>query len=245
MRFDTRFKLFLFLAATFVTCLLVGDIIGGKLYSFTAFGVELPVSVGMIPFPVVFLLTDILNEFYGKRAARFVTMVGFVMAILTILFIVVAGAVPWADFTRKPDWSGFTSESWGRIFSGSVFILVASVIAYLVAQLVDIFVFHRLKKATSNRHLWLRATGSTVISQLIDTIIINSIYFGSLGMSPVEIAKIAGLAYLIKLTVAIGMTPLLYLGHALVERLLGLQPIQLGPDGEPIPEPVPVVERAA
>lgn len=223
MTFDARLKLFLFLACLFVTSLLVGDLIGGKLYQTEVGGLALTISVGMIPFPVVFLLTDLINEFYGARSARFVTMVGFAMAWFTILLLVVAGAVPWAPFTQAADWPGVRQASFDNIFASSRKILICSTVAYLVGQLIDIFIFHALRRRLKGRFLWLRATGSTVVSQLIDTVIINFlVWSGSLPFS--TILSLIGTSYLVKLATAIALTPLIYGGHALVERGLGLQP---------------------
>jgi queuosine precursor transporter len=238
MKFDVRTRLFVVLAALFLTCLLVADLIGGKLYAFRISGHEFVLSMGMLPFPIVFLLTDIINEFYGKRAARFVTLVGFVMALITIAIIVIAGSIPWAAFTADPTWTGFDSPSWTRIFANSTWMLFASVITYITSQMLDILVFHGIKRATHNRYLWLRATGSTVVSQAIDTLVITFLAFK--GKLP--LATLLGMcltSYTIKLVVAVSLTPLIYAGHAFVERVLGLHPVVLGPDGQPAEQPVP------
>lgn len=224
MQFDGRTKLFVVLAALFLTCLLVGDIIGGKLYGFRMFDVDFTLSMGMIPFPIVFVLTDTLNEFYGKRAARFVTLVGAVMLALTILFFAVAGVIPWAPFTRDPAWDGFNPDAWERIFANSTRILWASVGAYLLSQFLDIYVFAFLKRLTHARFLWLRATGSTVVSQLIDTIIITSLAFGHL-MTFDQIVDVILASYVIKLCWAVGMTPVIYGLHELLERVFGIPPL--------------------
>ncbi len=232
VRLDSRVRLFVVLSAMFVTCLLVGDIIGGKLYQAKLGGLALTISVGMIPFPVVFLLTDLLNEFYGKKATRFVTLVGFAMAWLTILILQVAVQVPWAPFTRAADWGGVRPESFHNIFASSTRILVSSTFAYLVAQLVDIGMFNALKKRTGNRLLWLRATGSTVVSQGIDTVVIQFLaWWGVLPVS--DIVSIIVTSYLVKVVIAVACTPLIYAGHAVVERSLGIEPVTLDSDGEP------------
>jgi hypothetical protein len=229
MQLDARLKLFLALAALFVTCLVVGDIIGGKLFQVTVGGKVFTITVGMIPFPVVFLLTDLLNEFYGKRAARIVTFVGFAMALFTLGIIWVAVQVPWAPFTYAADWTGMNEASFDRIFAGSQRILLASVTAYLIATLLDISVFHFLKRKTKNRFLWLRATGSTVVSQLIDTFVIQFLAF--YGVMPTKVIfDVILTSYLVKLAIAVGLTPLIYAGHGLVERSLGIPPVVLGPD---------------
>ena len=219
MKLDARQKLFAVLVALFVTSLIVGDLIGGKLYDLgiDIAGLPLGISVGMIPFPLVFLLTDLINEFYGKKAARFVTLVGFAMAWITIIILQLAVMVPWPA-------SGFQA-SYDTIFAGSQKILFASTIAYLTAQLIDIAIFHFVKRKLGDRFLWLRATGSTAVSQLVDTLVIGFIVWSSSKNVP-EILGIVLTSYLTKLAIAIGATPLIYAGHALVERGLGIVPVQ-------------------
>ncbi len=224
MELDGRLKLFVALAALFVTSLLVGDLIGGKLYQTSAAGVALTISVGMIPFPVVFLLTDLLNEFYGQRAARYVTLVGFGMAWFTIGVLWVAGLVPMAPFTTEADWAGVTGDAFQRVFSSSQWILMSSTVAYLIGQLLDIAVFHKLKEHTGGRMLWLRATGSTAISQLIDTVVINLLVWGS-TLPFGDLVSVAATSYVVKLAAAIALTPLIYASHAVVERTLGIAPV--------------------
>lgn len=231
MFLDKRHKLFLVLAGIFTTCLVVGDIIGGKLIETNLFGFQFTTTVGMVPFPVTFLLTDVLNEFYGKRAARFITLVAFCMAVLSFAFIYVAGAVPFAAMTRSPDWSGVTEASFNNVFLGSLRMIIASLCAYLVSQFVDIGVFHLLRRVTSGKMLWLRATGSTAVSQLIDTIVINFVAWSGM-MSAGKIINIIYSAYGLKLFIAIGLTPLIYLAHALVERGLGIPPHPHATDAE-------------
>jgi queuosine precursor transporter len=227
VQLDGRLKLFVFLAGLFFTCLIVGDLIGGKLYQTEIGGHAVTISVGMIPFPIVFLLTDLINEFYGKRAARFVTTVGFVMAWLTIGVLVLAGQVPFAGFTSAADWSGVNQEAFDRVFGSSTRILMASTAAYLTAQLIDIFIFHLLKERTHGRFLWLRATGSTVVSQGIDTVVIQ--FLAWYGVMPVsDILSIIVTSYIVKVVIAIALTPAIYAGHALVERGLKLEPIDVG-----------------
>jgi queuosine precursor transporter len=223
---DPRHKLFLGLAGTFVTCLLVGDIIGGKLIEGRILGLPYTTTVGMIPFPVTFLLTDLLNEYYGPKAARFVTWLGFGMAILAFSFIYLAGTIPIAAFTRDPSWQGVNETTFANVFLGSQRMLLASLCAYLFSQLIDIFVFHSLRRWSNNRFLWLRATGSTATSQLIDTIVITFVAWSGI-LSLDKIVNIIFSAYGLKLLIAVGLTPLLYLAHALVQKGLGLSPLPL------------------
>ena len=226
MFLDKRHKLFLVLTAVFMTCFVVGDIIGAKLVSWTMFGFGFRTTVGMVPFPITFLLTDVINEFYGKRAARFITLLGFGMGVLSFAIIYLAGAIPIADFTRAPSWPGVTEASFNNVFLGSLRMIIASLCAFLVAQFTDIGVFHLLKRLTTNRHLWLRATGSTVASQLIDTIVITVVaWWGT--QSPSEMVMTIYTAYGLKLLIAFGLTPLVYLTHALLEKRLGIKPLLL------------------
>ncbi len=230
--FDARLKLFVVLASIFTTCLVVGDIIGGKLIQTSLAGQTITLTVGMIPFPVTFLLTDLLNEFYGKRAARFVTLVGFAMAVLSFTFIYVAAWVPIAELARAPGWMGVTDDAFNNVFLGSLRMIIASLSAYLVAQFSDIAVFHLFRRATRGRMLWLRATGSTVVSQAIDTLVINTVaWFDRLKVD--EIVNIMLSSYALKFLIAVGLTPAIYAGHALVERWLDMQP--LPPETETIP----------
>lgn len=233
MLLDTRARLFLALTGLFVTALIVGDIIGGKLFEVSVLGSPYTLSVGIIPFPITFVLTDVLNEFYGKRAARTVTFVGLGSAVFAFAVIFTAGAIPFAPFTYAPDWKGITEQDYQSVFLSSQRILAASMVAYIVGQLVDIFVFHKLKAATHNRFIWLRATGSTMVSQLFDTALIQTLaWYGTL-----ETAKLPGLilaSYGVKVVVAIALTPVIYLLHGFVHRVLKLEPVKLGDDGEPL-----------
>ena len=219
MKLDPRQKLLMVLAGLFVTSLIVGDLIGGKLYDLgiELGGLPLGISVGMIPFPIVFLLTDLINEFYGARVARFVTLLGFAMAWFTIAVLQLDTMVPWPP-------SAFQA-SYDTIFAGSQKILFASTIAYLTAQLIDIAIFHAVKRKLGGRFLWLRATGSTVVSQLVDTFVIGFIVWSSQKSVP-EVLGIVLTSYLAKVATAVAVTPLIYAGHALVERGLGLEPVQ-------------------
>jgi hypothetical protein len=240
LRMDLRTKLFVVLAASFTTCLLVGEIIGGKLVELPLPGWTAVMTVGMIPFPVTFLLTDLLNEFYGKKAARFVTFIGFGCAVLTFAFIAIGGVIPIAGFTRASDWSGVTEEAFQNVFLGSQRMIVASLIAYVVAQLIDIFAFQALKRLTRGRLLWLRSTGSTVISQAVDTITINFVaWSGILGFE--QILNVILSSYALKVLIAVSLTPLVYAGHAALERGFGIHPV---PVGELAPEPAVAPERA-
>jgi len=224
----TTHKLFVCLAAVFVSCLLLGDVIGGKTIP-TPLG---PISVGIIPFPVTFLLTDVVNDFYGRRGARFLTFVGFGMALLAWLILQLGTVLPPHESTY------FTQPEFEKIFGGSAQLFVASMIAYLLGQLLDIQVFQFWKALTRSKHLWLRATGSTLLSQIVDTVVINVVFWGWTAAADASsflgkmtfgdrwtwvFAKV-GREYGIKVVVAILLTPAVYAIHAFVIRVLKIEP---------------------
>lgn len=225
---DGSQKLFVYLGAVFVACLLLGDITGGKTIA-TPLG---PISVGIIPFPVTFLLTDVVNDFYGRQGARFLTFLGFWMAALAWAVLQLSTWLPVDESTY------FTQAEFQKIFGGSAQLFVASMVAYMVSQLLDINVFQYWKGLTESRHLWLRATGSTVVSQLVDTITINVLFWswtalseptGFLGsMAPADrwewIFRKIGREYGIKVLVAVLLTPVVYAVHGAIVRALHLAP---------------------
>ena len=200
--------LYLWLAGLFVAALVTADLIGGKMFRLG--GVDL--SVGMLSFPLTFVLTDVLNEFYGPRGARRVTFLGLGSAIFALAVIQLAIALPTSpesplagpDFSRVLGWSG-------RLF-------VASLSAYVLGQLLDISVFALLRRMAHGRLLWLRATGSTLVSQLLDTVVVTSLLLA--GAKPAGyIAAVIRDSYIVKVVIAIALTPVIYGIHALVLRL--------------------------
>lgn len=223
MKLDARLNLFITLVAVFMVCLVVGDLIGGKVTSIHLFGREWPFSVGQLAFPVTFILTDILNEFYGRKVVRRITLLAFVMVGLTFGIVYLAGAMPWWSVTRAPGWDGVTPKEFTVVFTQATRIQLSSMTAFLVANLVDISVFFWFKKATGDKYLWLRATGSTAISQLIDTALITALVFGT-KITFEQYVSFVTTSYLIKLTAAIGVTPVIYALHELIEKKFKIPP---------------------
>ena len=204
---DRKQKLYVWLTALFVAALITGDLIGGKL--FRVGGIDL--SVGMLAFPLTFLLTDIVNEFFGTHGARRLTFIGLGVAIFVFTVLRVAVMLP-----TSPE-SMLTASQFETVFGLSSRLYIASLSAYLIGQMLDISVFVLLRKLTGHRLLWLRATGSTILSQAIDTLIVNAVLMAgtkSIGF----ILTVARNSYVMKLALAIGLTPLIYLGHAILRR---------------------------
>lgn len=222
LRLAPRHQLYLVLVSLFVTCLLVADIVAGKSFVLG----DLSMSVGTVTFPIVFVLTDIVNEYYGRPGARFMTAVG--MAMLVIAFALITGA---RLLPVHPTDSWVSQESFDNVFGITFRFFGASLAAYLISQIVDIQFFHALKSITESRHLWLRAIGSTAISQVVDTFVVN---FGAqIGHLPASrILEITIASYFYKILVALMLTPLCYLAHGIITRRMGI-------------EPAPIDEKAA
>lgn len=231
-RFDIGQLLYVWLTAVFVTALVMANVLGVKLFRF-----ELPLgsatipvehTVGMLAFPITFLLTDLLNEYYGKRAARRTTYVAFTMAFLAFLLIGVARGVPIKE--GIPGTANATSFE--NIFGSASLMYLASLVAFLLGSLLDIAIFGMFKRLTKGKLVWLRATGSTVISQLFDSFIITFVFFQGfpilLGKEPAGLDFVFATAltgYVLKFVISVFLTPVIYAGRWAVARFFGLRPI--------------------
>ena len=204
---DRKQRFFIWLTAIFVAALITGDFIGGKF--FVLFGHNL--SAGIIPFPLTFVLTDVVNEFYGTEGARRLTFVGLGAALFVWLVIQLALHLPPSPVSPIPD-AVFQSA-----FGTSARLYVASLSAYVIGQLLDISIFRALRRATGHRLLWLRATGSTVLSQMIDSFTVSLVFLAgtqSMGF----ITRNAANNYVGKLIMAVLLTPVIYAMHGLFRR---------------------------
>ena len=205
-----RERIYVLLTSLFVAALIAGDFIGGKFFSFAG----RTFSAGIIPFPLTFVLTDVVNEFYGKEGARRLTYAGLVAAVFVWAVTSLALALPTVQDSPISD------QAFRGAFGTSARLYVASLAAYLVGQLLDISIFEMLRKATGQRLLWLRGTGSTVLSQAIDSVSVSFVFL--VGARPVRfIASSAANNYVGKLLMAVLLTPLIYVGHAVLRRCLG------------------------
>lgn len=184
---------------------------GGKLIQWGPFAL----SVGVIPWPIVFLSTDLINEYFGRAGVRRLTFLTAVLIAYAFVVVFAAMQVPAASFSPVGD------EAFNLVFGQSLWIIVGSIVAFMISQLVDVTVFWFFRDRTGDRFLWLRATGSTVISQGIDTVVVLGIAFllpGKLTLD--QFFSLAATNYTYKLLVAVGSTPLVYVGHRLVGRFL-------------------------
>ncbi len=236
---DKPTKLFLFITAFFVANALIAECIGGKIFSlekllgikpsdFTLFGqsgLAFNLTCGVLLWPLEFIITDIVNEYYGPKAVRRISYIA--IALISYAFIMFYGAmkIPPADF-----WIGSKQDSgvpdmqaaFGGIFGQGMWIILGSLTAFLVSQIVDVTVFHKIKKITGEKWIWLRATGSTLVSQLVDSFIVLFIAFkiGN-GWSWQLVLAICLVNYIYKFTMAILLTPLIYLLERQIEKYVG------------------------
>jgi uncharacterized integral membrane protein (TIGR00697 family) len=229
-------RLLLFLTAFFVSNALVAEFIGIKIFSvertlgfepinFTLWGVEhlsINMSAGILNWPLVFIMTDLVNEYYGYRGVRALTRLAILFIAYAFGIVYLAIAVVPADIWHSQEIE--LNKAFAFIFGQGLWNIGASLTAFAVSQWVDVMVFHFIRRRTGEQKLWLRATGSTVFSQVIDSFIVTFIlfYFNPnfhLPFWQVLVLGVVGYSY--KFVVALATTPLLYLAHTIIERYLG------------------------
>lgn len=227
--------LYAWLAALSAACLIIGDVVGIKLFRIALGDFAIVHTCGMLTFPITFLITDLLNEYYGKKAARRVALVSCSMAMLVFVVINIAQAMPYLDAPYN-----VSKASFDQIFGSAKVMYIASLAAYLVGSLCDIWIFSLIKSFTGERMVWLRATGSTVVSQLLDSFIVTYLAF-NLGrvlfpsgdpptpaMPLGEVFKTACTGYVLKFCIAIALTPVIYMGRVWIKKVIGIRPLPAG-----------------
>lgn len=234
-----RNRLFMILAGIFITNALLAEIIGTKIFSvektagfdpahlnIIGFVMDFNLTAGVLIWPVVFITTDLINEYFGKPGVKHISYFTVVLISYSFLILFMAIQLPpadwWLDANNK-DLAGNTFNinfAFGKIFGQGLRIIIGSITAFLVGQLVDVFVFQKLRKLTGSKMLWLRATGSTLVSQLVDSYVVLFIAFYGTFTNE-QIIAIGITNYLYKFAVAILLTPLIYIGHSLIDRYLG------------------------
>ncbi len=242
---DRPTKLFIVLAAFFSANALIAECIGTKLFSlektlglgvhpFSLFGQDgltYTLTCGVLLWPLEFVLTDVVNEFYGPKAVRRISYIAVGLISYAFVMFYLAIHIPadssfWTGSGREagvPD----MQDAFAAIFGQGMLIIFASLVAFLVSQIIDVTVFHRIKRITGEKKVWLRATGSTLVSQLVDSFIVLAIAFGhKWGWQRVLAVGLVNYSY--KAVMAIGLTPVIYLmerriavwfGPALTQRM--------------------------
>jgi len=233
--------LYLVLASFFITNALIAEFGGVKMFSvekllgiaplqLNIFGMitDLNLSVGVLIWPIVFVFSDIINEYFGKNGVKRISFITAGMIAYAFLIIMMWIDMPPADFwlqLNRIDGQGQPFDinfAYSSIFRMGLGIIIGSLTAFLVSQLVDAYVFHYFRKLTGHKYLWLRSTGSTVVSQLIDSFVILIIAFYFLGnWSFGQVLKVGLVQYSYKIVLAILLTPLIYLVHYAIDSYLG------------------------
>lgn len=239
-------KLFILLAGFFITNALVAEFIGTKIFSWEAtlglnpaqlniFGKPLnfDMTAGVLLWPVVFIMTDLINEYYGKKGVRQLSFIAAGLLVYAFIAIYVSMSLKGSGWwLNSQNGAGITNmeNAFNAVFGQGLAIIVGSLVAFLVGQITDAYIFSKVKSKTGGNMIWLRATGSTVVSQLIDSFLVLFIAFNvgiKLGNHPEQawpieqVLRIGTLNYIYKFSVAILLLPLLYFVHHLVDRYLG------------------------
>jgi hypothetical protein len=234
---DKPTKLFVFFAAFFVANALIAESIGTKLFSlekllgvhpanFTLFGqsgLSFVLTCGVLLWPLEFIMTDIINEYYGPKAVRRISFIAVGLISYAFLMYFLAIHVPPADFwvsSRTKEGIPDMQNAFDSVFGQGMRIIIGSLVAFLVSQIVDVTVFHKIKERTGEKHVWLRATGSTVVSQLVDSYIVLFIAFSGI-FSWQQILAIGIMNYMYKFLMAIVLTPVIYLVEGRINKYFG------------------------
>ncbi|SVA46973.1 uncharacterized protein METZ01_LOCUS99827 [marine metagenome] len=226
-------RIYLLLAGIFIASLISSNLIFQKFFFWTPFAFlanpdsgnwvswlseyTFELSVGILPYPITFLVTDIISEIYGREKANRVVMVGFISSIF------IMGVVMVGDMVSATQWSPVDDSVFHRVFGLFGPAVFASMTAYITAQFIDIRIFHFWKRKTNNRHLWLRNNGSTIFSQLIDTL---SVLFLLCSFGVIDWVRFYPLllnGFLFKVLVALIDTPFFYLFSHLLRNYFGLK----------------------
>ena len=241
---DKSTRLFIILGGFFIANALIAEIIGVKLFSLEkSLGLEpanlrffgnsfsFNLTAGVLLWPVVFIMTDIINEYYGPKGVRFLSFIAIILIAYSFLMFTGAIGLYPADFWAKDYFPGVpdSNKAFSGIFGQSQAIIVASLAAFLISQLLDVFIFHKIKRFTGEKSIWLRATGSTLVSQLIDSFVVLFIAFyvmpsltgQSKAWSLAQVMATCVGNYIYKFLVAVVLTPIIYLVHGVIEKYLG------------------------
>ena len=238
-----RERVFLVLAGLFLGTLTMLNILGITRFidlSFTLFGMKIPfvLAVGVLPYPVTFLCTDFIGEFYGRKRANFLVWVGVLLNLWVVFIMWLGGALP-PEVALDPQTGLPPVGTPGRVFFEVKLLtfgaVMASMIAYLAAQLCDVHLFHFWKRLTGGKHLWLRNNGSTMVSQLVDTtavILITHFYAHALPIDGAadlwpQLLTFIGSGYVFKVACAAVDTGPFYWGSRWLSRYLQINPLEV------------------
>jgi queuosine precursor transporter len=238
---DKPTRLYIVLGGFFIANAIIAEVVGVKVFSLEDTlgisrasidmlgekGLSFSLTVGVLPWPVIFVMTDIINEYYGVKGVRF-------LSLLTVALIAFAFIIFYLGIHTSPDtgWRfrslapGVTDQqaAYVQVLGQGMNIIIGSITAFIIGQLLDAFIFRRIKKVTGEKRIWMRATVSTLASQFIDSIVVTFVAFYLFrDFSLATVTAWALTAYIYKFLVAILMTPVIYGVHWMIERYLGKQ----------------------
>ncbi len=211
-------RIYLILGALFIASLVVSNLIFQKFFYWDFFGLyTFEISVGILPYPITFLITDIISEVYGKKKANQIVTAGIFASFFSLLIVYVSSAVP------ATEWSPIDNPLFDKVFGATAVAVFASMMAYLLAQYIDISIFHFWKRLTKGKHLWLRNNFSTFLSQFVDTFTVLFLLcsFGKIDWSLFGGLLLSG--FLFKVLVAALDTPFLYAAVFVFRKRFGLK----------------------
>ena len=232
--------LFMVLGMVFLTNAIVAEFIGAKIFSLEKsfnlppFQIQLfggvfnfDMTAGVILWPIVFVLTDIINEYFGKKGVQRLSWIAAILLVYSFIAVRVAMWLEGADFwIGSGKSSGLTdmSQAFNAVFGQGLMIILGSLVAFLIGQLVDAYIFKKLKDRTGDKFIWLRATGSTAISQFIDSyvVLVIAFYLGG-NYDLLWVIQVGTLNYMYKLGMAVVLLPVLYGVHVQIDRYLGIK----------------------
>ncbi len=214
MKIDSKKDIvFIILAAFFITNAITAELIGGKLINI---GGIFTMSLGILPWPIVFITTDLINEYFGKSGVKKLSLITAVMIIYAFILVFGGMMIPAESFSPVSD------RAYTEVFGQSLLIIIGSVVAFLSSQILDVFVFWLVREKTGKGMIWLRATGSTAVSQLVDTFIVLGIAFWLPGkITTSQYITIGFTGYACKLIIAVVLTPVIYLAHSIIDKYIG------------------------
>ncbi|WP_151675403.1 queuosine precursor transporter [Patiriisocius marinus] len=211
-------RIYLILGALFICSLVVSNLIFQKFFYWDFFGIyTFEISVGILPYPITFLITDIVSEVYGKRKANQLVIAGIFASFFSLAIILIA------DYVPATSWSPIDNGMFTKVFGATSIAVFASMMAYLLAQFIDIQIFHFWKRLTKGKHLWLRNNFSTFISQFVDTatVLLLLCSFGKIDWALFSGLLLSG--FLFKVIVAALDTPFLYLAVGIIRDRFNLK----------------------
>jgi queuosine precursor transporter len=235
---DKKDKLFIVLGFFFLTNALIAEFIGIKIFSleeslgfapvnwhFLGADRSFTLTAGVILWPLVFVLTDVINEYYGKKGVRRLSYLTVVMLIYAFIMAYLAMKSTPADWWVKSKAGQGISDygnAFNSVFGQGLSIILGSLVAFLIGQIIDAFIFNKLKKRTGQNMVWVRATGSTLVSQLIDSFVVLYVAFYLGGDWTMEqIIGVGIMNYIYKVAMAIFLLPVLYGVHKIIDKYLG------------------------